>query len=84
MVCPQSIPQRWQQQQHPAHSKPASTYNVEKLASVKYEFWGGVNFDTVDYFISTLPVANYDSVYLTIRGQNNSQWQWQMDELHLL
>ena len=48
------------------------TYNVEKLASVKYEFWGGVNFDTVDYFISTLPVANYDSVYLTIRGQNNS------------
>jgi len=47
-------------------------YNVEKLASVKYEFWGGVNFDTTDYFTSTLPAGNYNNIYLNINGQNNS------------
>lgn len=48
------------------------TYNVEKQASLKYEFWGNPNYDTADYFISTLPAANYNNVSLTIQAQNNS------------
>ncbi len=48
------------------------TYNIEKEGSVKYKFWGGSNWDTVDYFRSVLPAANYDSVRLNIRAQSNS------------
>ena len=48
------------------------TYNVQNEASLKYEFWGGSNWDTVDYFRSILPAANYDSVQLNIRAQSNS------------
>lgn len=55
----------------PATATPF-TYNVEKLASVKYEFWGSQNFDTTDYFTSTLPAGNYNNIYLNIDAQNNS------------
>ncbi len=55
----------------PATATPF-TYNVEKLASVKYEFWGSQNFDTTDYFTSTLPAGNYNNIYLNITAQNNS------------
>lgn len=48
------------------------TYNVEKLASLKYEFWGSQNFDTTDYFTSTLPAGDYSNVFLDILAQNNS------------
>ncbi|MEI2737772.1 MAG: hypothetical protein V9F01_03195 [Chitinophagaceae bacterium] len=47
------------------------TYNIQKEGSVKYEFWGPY-WDTVDYFRSILPAANYDSVRLNIRAQSNS------------
>ena len=54
------------------------SYNIEEEASLGYEFWGSTNFDTVDYFTTTLPAANYDSVYLKIRAQSNqcSGTQW--------
>lgn len=48
------------------------TYNIQKEGSVKYLFWNGPNWDTVDYFRSILPAANYDSVRLNIRAQSNS------------
>lgn len=58
------------------NNTPASasffTYNVEKQGSIGYEFWGNSVMDTLDYYQSTLPVANYDSITLSIRGINNS------------
>lgn len=48
------------------------TYNIEKPASLKYEFWGSQNFDTTDYFSSMLPAGNYNNIYLNIEAQNNS------------
>jgi hypothetical protein len=47
------------------------TFNVEKQGGVRYKFWGNSGFDSVDYFKSILPAANYDSVYLYISAQNN-------------
>ncbi|MBL0180931.1 MAG: hypothetical protein IPP96_01075 [Chitinophagaceae bacterium] len=55
----------------PATATPF-TYNVEKLASLKYEFWGSQNFDTTDYFTTTLPAGSYSNVFLDILAQNNS------------
>ena len=54
----------------PGTASPFS-FDTEEEASLGYEFWGSTNFDTVDYFTTTLPAANYDSVYLRIRAQNN-------------
>lgn len=47
------------------------SFNAEKLGGIRYKFWGNSGFDSVDYFKSTLPAANYDSVYLYISAQNN-------------
>ena len=47
------------------------TYNIQKEGCVRYYFWGPT-WDTVDYFRSILPAANYDSVRLNIRAQSNS------------
>ncbi len=61
----------------PGTASPFS-FDIEEEASLGYEFWGNTNFDTVDYFTTTLPAANYDSVYLRIKAQNNqcggTQW----------
>lgn len=52
------------------------TYDIAKEGCIKYVFWGGAttnsNWDTVDYFRSILPAANYDSVRLKIWAQSNS------------
>lgn len=54
------------------------SFDTEEEASLGYEFWGNTNFDTVDYFTTILPAANYDSVYLKIKAQSNqcngTQW----------
>lgn len=48
------------------------TYNVEKRGSVKYEFWGDQNYDTTDFFTSTLPAGNYSNAFLNIIAESNS------------
>lgn len=54
------------------------SFNVEKEGSIGYKYWGNTNFDSVDYYTTILPAANYDSVRLKIRAQNNqcfgTQW----------
>ena len=48
------------------------SFNVLTEQGIGHEFWGDIYYDTVDYFISTLPAANYDSVFLKINAQNTS------------
>ncbi len=49
------------------------SFNVQKEATLGYEFWGNnYNWDTLDYFTSTLPAANYNDVSLRIRAANNN------------
>jgi CARDB/PKD-like domain len=45
-------------------------YNVQKEASVGYNFWGSNFFDTLDYFTSTLPAGNYNLINLKINARN--------------
>ncbi len=47
-------------------------FNVSKQEGIRYEFWGNSNYDTIDYFTSTLPPGNYDDVILKINASNYS------------
>jgi len=48
------------------------SFGIQKEASLGYEYWGNSNVDTLDFYSTTLPAANYDSVSLTIRAQSNA------------
>jgi hypothetical protein len=48
------------------------SFGVEKEASIAYTFWGNYIFDSTDYFTTTLPAANYDSVTLKITAENTA------------
>ena len=60
----------WQYNNTPATASTFS-FNIQKEASIGYEFWGDINYDTLDYFTTTLPAGNYDSINLKIQAQNN-------------
>lgn len=53
----------------PPYASPF-TFNVEKEGSIGYKYWGNTNVDTVDYYTTILPAANYDSVELKIKASN--------------
>ncbi len=60
----------------PNISTPATAapfvYGVPKPDAIGHEFWGNTTWDTEDYFTTTLPAADYDSVLLKIDANSNT------------
>lgn len=46
------------------------TFNTQTEGSLGYEFWGNRDFDTIDYYRTTIPVTDYENIVLQVNAEN--------------